>query len=119
MILDKGICTLFHVTDGAAPGAMPEKEYTPFFQSWYGLPSFETSPAWPTEGRKEQQITARIRVLQCRDIRQHDVAVLLDVRSLDAVPAGTPVYDVTRAYHGQDDDGPTLITDLSLQEVSP
>lgn len=119
MNLDKGICTIFRKVDTAEPGSMPSWAYTLIYQSWYGEPSFETSPAWPTEKRKEIEIAARIRVLQNREIKQNDVVILLELASYDSRPADAPVYSVTRAYHGLDDDGPTLITDLTLEVAQP
>lgn len=120
MILDTGICTIFRVTDGSSTGgSMPQKTYTMLHQSWYGTPAFETSSVRPTDPRKELETAARIRVLQCRDIKQNDVVVLVNVNALANVPTGTKIYEITRAYHGTDDDGPTLISDLTLREVSP
>lgn len=119
MILDTGICTLFRRTDTAAPGGRPVYGYTRLGASWYKELAFETSPAWETEGRKSQRADARVRILQDRSLRQHDVAVLRDAETVEGLPAGTPVYEITRIYHGQDDDGPTLISDLTLEVVTP
>ena len=119
MILDNGVCTLFHAADVSQPGYMPQQQLTPYFQSWYGEIFTESSPVWPTEGRKELRVDARIRVLQCRQIRQNDVAVLMDVASAEEIPAGTPRYSIERVAHAIDDDGPTEISDLSLKEISP
>lgn len=114
MILDKGICSVFRKTDTAAAGDMPCPAYTLIYQSWYGELSFETSPSYPTEGRREHTTDARIRVLQCRAIRQNDVVVLEDVGT---VPGAGPMYRITRAYHGSEDCVP--ITDLSLEVTEP
>lgn len=119
MNLDKGICTVFRKSDTAEPGGMPSWAYLPIYHSWYGEPSFETSPAWPTEKRKELEIAARIRVLQNRELRQNDVVILLELESYDQRPADAPVFSIARAYHGLDDDGPTPITDLTLEVAQP
>ena len=119
MILDKGIVTLFHAQDVSAPGFMPQQQLTPYFQSWYGEIFMESSPVWPTEGRKELRVDQRVRVLQNRQIRQNDVAVLLPVASAAEIPAGTPRYSIERVAHAIDDDGPTEISDLTLKEITP
>ena len=119
MILDTGICTVFRATDGAEPGGKPLPVYTLLAKSWYGEINFETSPQWQTDGRKSQRTDTRIRILQNRGLRQHDVVVLMDVNALREVPEGVPVYEITRAYHGEDDAGPTKITDLTLEVHTP
>lgn len=119
MILDKGICTLFRKTDAAPAGDMPRGVYARLHTSWYGELSYETSPDYPTEGRREARTDARIRVLQCREIRQNDVAVLRQLEDWSDLTASDTVFRVTRAYHGTDDDGPTPISDLSLEVIRP
>ena len=120
MILDKGICTVFREYDTALSGEMPRLGYTVFWKSWYGELSFETRPARPTDGREELRTDARIRIQQNRDIRQRDIVVLKNVDTFgDADHSGVPVYRVTRAWHGQDDDSPALITDLNLEVYTP
>ena len=116
MILDTGICTVFRAHDIAQPGEMPKKAYTPICHGWYGELSFETSPVWATEGRNEQRVDSRIRILQNRAIAQDDVVILARV---DEFPSGAVAYRITRAYHGVDEDGPTPITDLTLEVISP
>lgn len=119
MILDKGICTVFRKTDGAANGSMPTPTYTPFWASWYGELNYETAPNWQTDGREELRADGRIRILQNRQIRQHDVVVLEHLEKFKDRTAGEPVYRIIRAYHGVDDDGPTQISDLTLEVVNP
>ena len=116
MILDTGICTVFHVHNIAQPGEMPRKAYIPIFQGWYGELSFETSPVWATEGRNEQRVNGRIRILQNRAIAQDDVVILAQG---DEYLPGSEAYRITRAYHGMDDEGPTPITDLTLEVIAP
>lgn len=113
MILDKGICTVYHKTNTAAPGAKPEFEDVAFHRSWYGELSFETAPARPTEAREEIRCDARVRILQNRGIANHD--------RVELIPTGGPVtlYEVTRAWHGFDADSGEMITDLTLEVVTP
>lgn len=113
MNLDKGICTVYHTEDTARAGAQPILTETPFFESWYGELSFETSPARPTETRREIRTDARIRILQNRGINEHDL-VALSVYGQDPEH-----YEIERAYHGRDDESGELITDLSLKKVLP
>ena len=119
MILDTGICTIFRQTDTAEAGEMPAPRLDYFCKSWYGELNFETSPSYPTQGRKELRTDQRIRILQNRQIKQNDVAVLLDVRDASQIPEGTEIYRIIRCFHGLDDDGPTPITDLSLEVTRP
>jgi|GEM_PF-1456731 len=120
MNLDKGICSVFRKTDISGPGEKPSFTHSLIYQSWYGEMSFETNPARPTENRRELRTDNRVRVLQNRDLKQNDVVVLRDVREFSLVnPETDLVYQIQRAYHGMDDDGPTPVTDLTLTEVRP
>ena len=119
MILDKGICTVFRETDSAAAGSMPVKAYAPIWCIWYGELNYETSPEWQTDGRKEQHADGRIRILQNRGIAQNDVVILEQLAAYKDRSANAIVYRITRAFHGQDDDGPTPISDLTLEVVKP
>lgn len=116
MILDAGVCTIFAKVNHADPGGMPSYSYERKHQAWYGLIDFETSPANPTEGRTERQTSARIRILQKRDLHEDDVVILAEV---EKVEGNDRPYKITRAYHGRDDDNGEAITDLTLEEVSP
>lgn len=109
MILDTGICTVYREEDISDPGEMPQKGYTKIFESWYGVRNFATAPVWQTEGRKEQKCDLKIRILQNIAIRQNDIAELPDGKR----------YRIIRAYHDEDEDGPTRITDLSLEVIDP
>lgn len=113
MILDKGICTIYHKTNTAGPGMMPVYQDVEIWQSWYGELAFETSPGRPTDYREEVQTDARVRILQNRAINNHDRV------ELSPLGGSTVMYEVTRAYHGWDEDAAELITDLTLQEVRP
>ena len=113
MNLDKGICSVYHTANTAAAGAKPVLSETKFFESWYGELNFETSPTRPTDTRKEIRTDARIRILQNREIKEHDRVSL----STDAL--ATDRYEIERAYHGQDEESGDLITDLTLKKVVP
>lgn len=120
MILDSGICTIFRATDSALPGEMPVKTYTILGKSWFGELSFESSPARPTEGRQEHRIDNKIRIIQNRSVHENeDVVVLRELNAFSERLSGDEVYRIVRAYHGTDDDGPTPITDLSLEVIHP
>lgn len=120
MILDTGICSVFYATNtNQFTGGKPVRVYTLLFQSWYGELSFETSPARPTEGRRELKTDARIRVHQNRLIRQNDVVVLRQIETMADRDPSDVLYNVQRAYHGADPDNGELITDLSLEIIQP
>ena len=113
MILDKGICTIYRRGNVAGPGEMPVYSNTELTQGWYGELNFETSPTYQTDAHEETRCDARIRILQDRRIRNHDRA------QIRTVGGETALYEVTRAYHGTDDDSGELITDLTLEVVQP
>jgi hypothetical protein len=119
MILDTGICTVFRKADTSAAGAMPVMSYTPIWCSWYRELSYETAPAWPTDGRTEQKADGRIRILQDRAIAKDDVVILEQLAAYKDRSQNAKVYRITRAYHGMDDDGPTQISDLMLEVIEP
>ena len=119
MILDKGICSIFRRTNVSEPGEMPRSEKSLLFQSWYGELAFETSTSKPTDGRKETRTDARIRILQCRAIKQDDLVILRDLEAFEAREGGDLVYKITRAYHGVDDESGELISDLTLEVDKP
>lgn len=114
MLLDKGICTICRKRNVAGPGDKPVFEDEAYHVSWYGELSFETAPARPTEQREETRTNARIRVLQNRQINNHDRVCLKDAASGDVT-----LYEVTRAYHGRDEESGELISDLSLEVIVP
>lgn len=107
MILDRGIAEIFARSNVAPKGEKPVWQEALRFRSWYAELSFETSPVWQTERRLAQKADARIRIAQCRDIRQGDTAHL-DGR----------VYAIARAYHGTDEESGEQITDLTLEEMT-
>ena len=113
MLLDKGLATVYQKTNTAAAGGKPVWENVQIYQGWYGELSFETSPGRPTNPREEVRTDARIRILQNRAINNHDRVTLEDASG------NTTAYEVTRAYHGRDDESGELITDLSLEVVEP
>ena len=113
MILDKGFCSIYRTENTATPGDMPTETLVLKYQSWYGELNFESSPT--NIGAQEGVVVAnKIRVLQNRDITNHDVAVLSSVLP---PPDEAPRFNVVRAYHGVDDDNGQPITDLSLERL--
>lgn len=116
MVLDTGVCTIFRKVDVAQKGNMPRYDYQRIAAHWYGELEFATVAAWPTEGREEVQVDARIRILQNRGVANHDVVVLANVARVENV---LKAYEITRAYHGRDDESGELITDLTLRRVKP
>jgi hypothetical protein len=114
LILDKGICSVFSAANGAAAGSMPADKLTLKYQSWYGELSFETVPARPTDYREDAETSSRIRILQNRDVTNRD-AVIFTAEKTPAEDAER--YEITRAYHGVDDESGELITDLTLERV--
>ena len=122
MILETGICSIFRKLDVSGSGDMPKYEYKLLCHRWYGELGFETSPARPTEGREEIQTDARIRILQNRMLLNHDVVVLANVKTLRNVIAAdeaVTAYEITRAFHGRDDQAGEMIPDLTLRRMTP
>lgn len=113
MILDSGICYVYRKTNTGNYGSMPVYTDTLIHSGWYGILNYETAPARPTESREEVRTDARVRILQNRGINNHD--------RVELRPTGgtTSRYEVTRAYHGVDDDSGELITDLTLEVIDP
>jgi len=107
MILDKGICSIYEVENIADPGSMPEDSLVLKYQSWYGELDFETAPA-NVAMQEGIETSARIRILQNREINNHDIAILAD---------SNQQYEVTRAYHGVDEESGELISDLTLRKL--
>lgn len=116
MILDSGMCTIFRKVDVAKPGNMPKYEHRVLAKHWYKELDFETAPSRPTEGREEVQTDARIRILQNRHVANHDVVVLALTNNVDDM---LKAYEITRAYHGRDDESGEMITDLTLRRTKP
>lgn len=114
MILDDGICTVFAMEDKAKPGFKPDLQPVKKRMSWFGYLDFATAEAWPTEGREETEITARIRIHQDRSITNRHVVVLEET---ETIQQGMQQLEVVRAYHGHDDESGDPITDLSLKAV--
>lgn len=106
MILDKGICSVYEVTNTAQPGDMPKYGLVLLYQSWYGELNFETVPR-NAAMQEMVESSARIRILQNRSITNHHVVILADGIQ----------YEVTRAYHGTDEESGEPITDLTLKKV--
>lgn len=113
MILDKGFCSIYEVTNTAAAGDMPIEGLTLKYQSWYGELDFSTVP-YQAEFQEDVEISARVRIIQNRSISNHDVAILSNVLP---PPSDAIQYRIVRAYHGIDDENGQPITDLSLEKV--
>ena len=116
MILDSGICTIFRKINTAEPGRKPVWGYRLIHRGWYGELNFETAPARPTESREEVHTDARIRIYQNRSIANHD-RVKLERFSDAERPEADEVFEVTRAWHGVDEESGEPITDLTLEVV--
>jgi len=106
MILDSGICTVYEVKNVAPPGGMPRMALVQKHQSWYAELNFETTPK-DAAMQEVVETSARIRVLQNREITNHNVVVLTDGEQ----------YEVIRAYHGIDEESGEPITDLTLKKA--
>lgn len=111
MILDTGIATFYHQQNTAPNGAKPVMADIEYYRGYFGELSFETNPAYPTDRREDVKTDAKIRVLTNRAITNHDRVIL---QPFDG-PAG--YYEITRGYHGVDDDSGELISDLSLTRL--
>lgn len=105
MLLDKGICSIYDIKNVAELGGMPQYKLILKCQSWYGELNFETNPT-NTDMQEIVETSARIRILQNREINNHNVVILSGQQ-----------YDVTRAYHGIDEESGEPITDLTLKKV--
>lgn len=119
MILDTGICTVFRKSDISCAGKMPKWGYEKIWSSWYRELSYSSRPAWQTEGRKELRVENKIRILQNRNIRENDIVVLEELAAWNDRSSGAVIYDIVKTWHGPDDDGPTPVTDLTLEVVTP
>lgn len=106
VILDSGICTVYEVKNVAPPGGMPKMELLPKHESWYAELNFETVPK-DAALQEVVETSARVRILQNRSITNHNVVILADGEQ----------YEVTRAYHGTDEESGEPITDLTLLKV--
>lgn len=111
MLLDKGYCSIYQVTNTAAPGDMPVEGLALKYQSWYGELEFSSAPT-NIAAQEGVVVANKIRILQNRDVTNHDIAVLSTTLP---PPEDAPHYNVVRAYHGTEDGEP--ITDLSLERL--
>jgi len=114
MLLKDGIATIYEQRDTSGPGEKPRYERFERARSYYAELSFDTRPVNPTGERREQKIDARIRIRQCRAIREDDLA---RIDSFHEAGADGKMYKVVRAYHGTDEESGLPISDLSLEEV--
>lgn len=114
MLLKDGIATVYARRDASGAGGAPRYvRGDARTKSLYAELSFETSPADPTKRRRELRTDARIRIKQCREIREEDEVVLESFHQ----DTGAACYSVQRAYHGTDEESGDAISDLTLMEV--
>jgi len=116
MILDEGICSVFAKVNTAGAGLKPVYGYVLKCKGWFASLSFTTLPNYRIGSREERNVSKRIRILRNDSVTNHDCVVLADVSS---VAADAVRYEVTRAYHGTEDETGTLITDIDLEVISP
>lgn len=116
MILNGGVCSIFGTVDKSPPGGMPDIGYEMKSMCFFGLLDFATAEAWPTDNREAVQADARIRILQDRSVTNRDVVVLQE--GVYEVTDDVERYEVTRAFHGHDDESGQPITDLTLRRLS-
>lgn len=112
MILDRGTCRILRKTSTTPAGGKPTSTLAAIHESYYGELSFETAPARPTGKREDMKTATRVRILQCRSIRNQDVA---ELTPFDGSEAKTEKYLIARAWHGDDSDSGEPITDLTLE----
>lgn len=116
MNLDTGLCSVFLKVDTTKGVGMPRWRYDLMHQSWYGKLEFATGETYPTEYREEIRCDLRIRIHQNDRINNHCVVVLGRV---DAMNGEEEHYNVTRAWHGHDEESGELITDMTLERITP
>lgn len=114
MLLDKGYCSIYEIGNSAAPGDMPVESLTLKYQSWYGELNFETAPK-AMDAREGVAVSNRIRILQNRSVNNNDVAVLSSTLPDPEDPLPATRYNITRAFHGIDEQSGEPITDLTLE----
>ena len=110
MLLDKGICTIYSVTNSAGAGNKPVDVLTLKYQSWYGELDFSSDPVYVTEFREDVETTARVRVHQNRFISTQDIL------RFDENPSDK--HEIKRVYHAVDQESGQLISDLSLRRIN-
>ena len=106
MLLDAGICGVYHQENIAVPGDKPVITPKKDCDAWFAELDFQTNPKFSTEKQEDVQVDRRIRILQNRNV---DTQYLFSING--------EKYKVIRAYHGKDEESGELITDLSLQRT--
>lgn len=114
MILDSGVCSIYHKVNIAEPGNRPRFGYELVHQSFYGERSFSTSARYG-DNREAVRVDLRIRVVQCKRITNHDVVVM---GLHETMPDGVEMFEVVDAFHDKDSDNGQPVTDLYLQLVT-
>ena len=115
MLLDSGICRIYHKKNVAEPGRKPTFENVLIYEGMYARLMFETARNDPTGDREEVKTDLRIRVFEVPNVNNHD---LVQVQSM-INPLDSTDYQVSRAYHGHDSESGELITDLNLEVIKP
>ena len=101
MILDGGICKIGRIVPGDTPlGTLAELS-----ECWYGELDYASSP-FSSDDRVDVQEERRIRIHQDRRITGLYGVVIDGAR-----------YEVTRVFHGRDEESGERITDLTLRRV--
>ena len=104
MILDTGICAVYRVDP--VPGGGLKRGLTLKFETWYGALRFENTPRTEA-GQVIIETAGRIRIPQNRAVSAQDIVKMDGVR-----------YGIARVYHGADDDGGALISDITLENLA-
>lgn len=114
MILDKGICTLYKVSNSAAAGAMPVQSLTKIADHWFADLEFEAAMFMDTDNSEQILVEKKIRILQNLNVLKGTV-----------IKIDSDYYKVVRVYHGKDElifygrsqGSGELISDISLTRV--
>ncbi len=116
MLLDNGIASVFREVNTAGVGFKPRYAYQRWHQGYYGLLSYETTPARPTDEQEIAETSLRIRMWRVNGLSNNDMIILGDVESAEKAPENLKRYAVTRVYQGEDEAGQE-ISDITLSEV--
>lgn len=112
VLLDAGIARIYRGTNAAAPGSMPQMQYTtPYFASYYGSKTVGITRFW-TAAAHDDRADLLIEVQRNSGISTADRCQLQP--SFDLESAG--YYKILQVQHLLDEDG-LPVTDLTLQRV--
>lgn len=105
MLLDGGIVTLYRQKNISSLGDMPQYEWSPVWQSYYGEKTVGISRYYT--GLAQNDHTDMLIEVQ----RNRDISTALDRAEIDGI-----YYRITQVQHLLDDDG-LKMTDLALERV--